>query len=177
MRKVFALLGVLWAWIGFSILILSAISRLTPKVLEVDWATLSWYSWTFAGLFLVMMLHSEGYRGFHCQLNPRFIARSAVLWRQPSFLRVVFAPLFCIGYFGATRKRQITSFAVTTAIVLLIVSVSFCPQPWRGLIDLGVVAGLSLGLLSLYLRLLSTLSGKTAFADPEMPLEQIPGGH
>jgi hypothetical protein len=62
---------------------------------------------------------------------------------------IVLAPLFCMGFFHATRQRMLTSWLVTSAIVALVIVVSHAPQPWRGIVDTGVVTGLGLGLASL----------------------------
>ena len=54
-----------------------------------------------------------------------------------------------MGYFHATRRRLLTSYLVTVAIVGLIVLVRLAPQPWRGIIDFGVVVGLAWGVVSI----------------------------
>ena len=41
------------------------------------------------------------------------------------------------------------SFLVTSAIIILVLLVRLLPQPWRGIIDAGVVLGLLLGIASI----------------------------
>ena len=61
----------------------------------------------------------------------------------------ILAPFYCMGFFKAPRKRMIISYVMIFFIVSFIVSASKISQPWHGIIDLGVVVGLSLGILSL----------------------------
>jgi hypothetical protein len=62
----------------------------------------------------------------------------------------VLAPFFCIGYFGAPRARRVASFALSAGILVLVVLVRRLDQPWRGIIDAGVVVGLAWGLAALW---------------------------
>jgi len=61
----------------------------------------------------------------------------------------VLAPFFCIGYFDIERRRQIVVIAVTAMVIGFIIGARFLPQPWRGIVDLGVVAGLAWGVIAL----------------------------
>jgi hypothetical protein len=74
-----------------------------------------------------------------------------------------------MGYFYATRKRMIVSWAVTSGIVLLILAVRLLPQPWRGIVDLGVVAGLTWGLVAIVLRGFHALTAPTFDHPAETP--------
>lgn len=144
------ILAVLWGVAGVSGLLLSAIYRLTPRALaslDFEW---SWYQWVFALVFLIFMLYSEGWRGFHQKFSPTVAARLRYLSRQGTIVDKLFAPLFGMGYFHATRRRKITSFGVTSGVIILIILVHFVPQPWRGMIDFGVIAGLGLGVVDLW---------------------------
>jgi len=59
------------------------------------------------------------------------------------------APLYCMGFFKAPIKRLIISYAMLSFIITFISSASRISQPWRGIIDLGVIVGLSIGIISL----------------------------
>ena len=98
------------------------------------------------------MGRSEGYKGFQKKFSPRTAARIHHLYTSPNLLHTILAPLFGMGYFHATRRRQATSVLVTTAIIGLVLLVRQTPQPWRGIVDLGVVAGLMWGLVSIAVR-------------------------
>lgn len=141
--------GALWGLAGVFVLIGSAVYRLTPRALEAADYPFSWYHWSTLSLLLLFMAYAEGYRGFQRGFSPRVAARAKYLRDHPSAARVLLAPFFCMGYFHTTRRRQITSLSLTAGIVLLIITVHFVPQPWRGIIDAGVVVGLAWGLVSL----------------------------
>ncbi len=140
-----------WAWgTGGVLLILSsAVLRLAP----VAWSALvSGLRWWQLGLFAAsvgFMAYSEGYRGFQRGFSPRVVARALQLAENPRPLFVLMAPLYCMGFFHATRKRMLVSWCLTAAIVGMVIMVKGLPQPWRGIIDAGVVVGLVWGMVAL----------------------------
>lgn len=163
------ILGPLWGFVGVSFLLLFAVWRLAPRAWEAMSSGLTALQWGILGTWTVFMAVGEGYRGFQKRFSPRTAARVRYLRDHPSTLRGFLAPLFCMGYFHATRKVRITSICLTLGIVILVVLVSFAPQPWRGIIDFGVVVGLVWGWISFLLYTLQALS-KEAFAHaPETP--------
>jgi hypothetical protein len=109
--------------------------------------------WAALILFTPYMAYAEGYKGFHLNFAPRVIVRALTLRevspRSSKLVLVLLAPLFCMGFFHATRRRMLISWLVTSGIVLLVLAVSHIAQPWRGIIDTGVVTGLVLGIASL----------------------------
>lgn len=130
---------------------------------------LSVFQWIVLVLFALFMLVTEGYRGFQKKFSPRTAARVRHLRDHPTLLHLILAPLFCMGYFHANKKTKLTAFILTIGIILLVVLVSFCPQPWRGLIDFGVVLGLSYGLISFLTAALQALTQKEFDHSPETP--------
>ena len=83
---------------------------------------------------------------------------------------VVLAPFFCMGYFHAVGRVKFVTYFLTIGIAILIILVHRVDQPWRGIIDFGVVAGLALGTLSLaYFCLREMVSDKFPFS-PEVPV-------
>ena len=99
------------------------------------------------------MAYLEGYQGFQKSFSPRSAARTYYLYRNPDLLTVVFAPLFVMGFFRATRGPLLFAWVGTCLIVLLIVILQLSAQPWRGIVDAGVVVGLSWGLGSFLVEL------------------------
>ena len=95
------------------------------------------------------MGYAEGYRAFQQGFSPRVAARAKYLKNHPNILHVLLGPLFCMAFFYAPLKRKITSVSVTAGVIILILLVRLMPQPWRGIIDLGVVVGLAWGFVSL----------------------------
>jgi hypothetical protein len=157
-----------WALAGFSLLLIQALRRLAPHALDLCNQRLSWLHWASLIGWVGFMAYSEGYRGFQQNFSPRFAARLRWLRRNPTLLRAVLAPLFCMGYFGTTRKRKIVAYSLTAGIVLLVLLVRVLPQPWRGIVDAGVVLGLAWGLLTvLWLSARAVLQDRDP-ADPEV---------
>lgn len=145
-------LAFLWGILGVTALIGSAVVRLGKLALEAftDY-TLTPLHWGIAVVWLIFMVLSEGYRGFQKKFAPRVAARARYLAHQPRWHWVLLAPLFCMGYFHATRKRKIIAYTVTCLIIGMVLLIRQLDQPWRGIIDLGVVAGLAWGLVSLWI--------------------------
>ncbi|MEX2579256.1 MAG: hypothetical protein WD342_09370 [Verrucomicrobiales bacterium] len=126
--------------------------------------------WIFLVAFAVFMLVAEGYRGFQKKFSPRTAARVKYLRDHPRPLHVILAPFFCMGYFFAKRKTRITAICLTLGIVLLVVLVGFLPSPWRGIIDFGVVLGLTYGLVTF-----AAFTAKAVFADGFSHSPEVPG--
>lgn len=168
-KKLVGTVGVVWGVIGFGLLLGSAIMRLSGRIFEVDYTRLHPVHILFLIIFTGFMLVTEGYGGFHQRLSPRFASRAKRLLDEPRFFHVLLAPFFCIGYFHASRRRMISSFLLTLMIVLLVVMVSHLSQPWRGLLDFGVVSGLIFGIVSLLITMIQVFFLGVEAADPEFP--------
>jgi hypothetical protein len=143
------LLGAVWGLVGVTVLLGGAIYRLTPWAIEAFSYSFTPFQWVVLVGFTLFMLIGEGYRGFQKNFSPRVAARARHLAGHPTSLRVLLAPLFLMGFFGATRRRKIATWSLTTGIALLVLGVRLLEQPWRGIIDLGVVLGLAWGLVAL----------------------------
>jgi len=161
--------GAMWGLAGVSLLIGSAIYRLSPLAIEGFSYRFLWYHWMTLVFVVLFMAYSEGYRAFQKGFSPRVAARARYLRDHPCFLHVLWAPFFCMGYFHAPRKRRITSISVTVGIVILVLMVRLLHQPWRGIIDLGVVIGLAWGLISLFAFSVLAFTSKVFPYSPEVP--------
>ena len=115
--------------------------------------------------------YAEGYRAFQRQFSPRVVARGLWLARNPRWPLVLVAPLFCMGHIHATRRRVILAWGVTSGLVVLIVAVRMLPQPWRGIVDAGVVVGLGWGVLAILVYLVRGLSGAPMPVPTDVPGE------
>ena len=60
-------------------------------------------------------------------------------------------------------------YALTFGIIILIVLVKFLEQPWRGIVDFGVVLGLSYGLISFLIYAAKSLFSPSFNEAPEVP--------
>ncbi len=164
----------LWGLAGVVLLLASAVYRLTPLALEALSSSMLWYHWTFLAFILFFMAYAEGYRAFQLGFSPRVAARARYLRRHRNVLHAFLAPLFCMGYFHAPKRRRVTSISVTAGIIVLIILVRLLPQPWRGIVDAGVVVGLAWGLVSLLIFAFQAFTAKEFKYSPEVP-EEIRG--
>jgi len=138
--------------------------------LELEKSSMSQVHWLALAFSVIYMAYAEGYKGFHLGFAPRVIVRARYLADNPRPLHVLLAPLFCMGYIYATRKRQIISFALTTMIICFVLIARSIPQPWRGILDAGVVVGLSLGVLSIaYFLIISSNDPSRLTISAEVP--------
>lgn len=142
-------LGFTWGVGGVLLLLLFAIYRLAPMALALEDSMMTLLHWTVLVFFVAYMAYTEGYKGFHHGFAPRLVIRAIYLKNNPRILHVLLAPLFCMGYICATRRRKIISIGLTLMIICFILIARILPQPWRGIIDAGVVVGLSIGIISI----------------------------
>ncbi len=161
-------IAAIWGALGVSALLVIAIMRLAPRAQEAINSSLTTFQWIALVVFAIFMVVAEGYRGFQKKFSPRTAARVHYLFHNTTPLRFLLAPLFCMGYFHTNRKIKIIVTSLTLGIILLIAIVSFCPAPWRGIIDFGVVLGLSYGQLSFIYFLFVVFTKKDHGFSPEM---------
>ncbi len=156
--------GFVWGVGGILLLLLFAIFRLGPIALELSSLSLQQTHWLALIISILYMMYAEGYKGFHLGFAPRVVARANYLAHNPTPLHLALAPLFCMGYIYATRKRKLMSIGLTSMIICFVLLVRMLPQPWRGIVDAGVVAGLMLGILSICYFLLALWRNPGDFA-------------
>lgn len=160
---------VAWSVLGFAALLGHALYKLAPIAwVPIDegmtqlqmGALIVWVAW---------MWYTEGYKAFQKQLCPRFIKRATWLGRDRRLWLVALAPMFCMGMFHATRKRLIISWAITIGVIGLVIGVRYLHQPWRGIVDAGVVVGLGWGLGWLLYYWGRAMVGSEPAVSPELP--------
>ena len=167
------LAGAIWGVTGVVWLLVFAIIRLSQTTYEALAFEMSWMHYLVLFGNSLFMAHAEGYKGFQRSYSPRVVARARYLLTNPTATRVLLAPLFCMGFFYTTRRRLIASWALFVAIVLLILMFRMLPQPWRGILDAGVVVGLSWGVVSILVFSGKTILGYPLQFSPETPVNQI----
>jgi hypothetical protein len=160
----------LWGIFGFILILSQAIYRLAPLAWQpIAAGGLEPGHYALYGFSILFNGYSEGYKAFQLQVAPRVIARADHLASQPRLLHVMLAPLFCMALFHASRRRLIISWSVWVAILILIIGVRQLSQPWRGIVDAGVVVGLSWGVLAILACFLDRLRGGELRTTAELP--------
>lgn len=159
-----------WGVFGVLGLLAQAMWRLTPLALEpLQSDSLSPAQATLYVVWVVFNAYAEGYRGFHKRFSPRVVSRALHLAREPRPLHVLLAPAFCMSLFHATPRSKLVAWSVTLGVIALVLLVRAAPQPWRGIIDGGVVVGLFLGGISILYHLVLAFSGHTLDASSDLP--------
>jgi hypothetical protein len=170
-EKLIATWGIAWV----SLLLGRAIWRLTPWALE-PWTEdlmTSGQQAIYVG-WLVANAYLEGYRGFQLRFSPRVVSRAVYLGENPRPLWVVLALPFCMSLFHATRRQMTVSWVFIGALIVVIWWVRTLSQPWRGIIDGGVVLGLVWGLGVIWWLFGRYLAGEKVPPPGDLPLEKTP---
>lgn len=166
-----------WGAVGVAAYLSYGVKKVVPIVREGIAAITSPLQWCFLVATLAFFAYYEGYKGFQLGFSPRVVSRAWVVSEQfgaedaaaPSWHKIL-APAFCIGYFHGTRKRVIASWSVTATIFCVVVGVRRLSNPYRAIIDAGVIVGLLWGtssVLAIFVR--SLLDGKPPDYDPCLP--------
>lgn len=137
-----------WGLIGWSATLAFAIVRLGITAIEALGGDLNSLQLAALVANTGAFAWAEGYRGFQKRFSPRAAARILYLRRHAGVGTAVLAPLFCIGFFGVTPRIWRMTWIGAGLILLAIIVVHQLPQPWRGIVDVGVVIGLAWGLVS-----------------------------
>jgi len=150
-----------WSWGVGGVLLLCgrAVWALVPKVIQAFEHSLTPLQIGAALGWMGFMAYFEGYRGFQKAFAPRVVARTQYLARNPTALELLLAPMFAMGLIRATKKRLLVSWWLLIGVTFLVLMVRLLPQPWRGLIDAGVVLGLSWGCLAIVAWCVATWRG------------------
>lgn len=148
LANVWRVIALVWGAGGFFLLLCFTIYRLSPFVCESVLVPWHWWHhivwWTNIGA----MAWFEGYRGFQCAFSPRFGARASVLWRSSTPLQAALAPLILMGFLQAPRRRVLTAVFIAVGVTMIVFVYKLLPQPWRGILDAGVIVGLAWGLVA-----------------------------
>lgn len=161
----------IWGFVGVVSFLTYAVIRLfqhTYILLDYSMTPLQW-----SALFItvVFMSYFEGYKGFQKGFSPRVAARVLYLSQHSTLIQGILAPVFCMGYFGTSRRRQISVIVLTLLLVGLVTAVKGLPQPWRGIVDAGVVVGLTWGVLSFALFVIKAFVSEDFPYSPEVLVE------
>jgi hypothetical protein len=166
-----------WGIAGVFLIIGRAVARLAPMALDGLATTgLSVWNWIALAGWVAFMGYFEGYKGFQRAFSPRVVARALHLAKNPRPLHALLAPLYVMGLIHASRRRLITSWTLVTVMVGLVIGVRVIAQPWRGLIDVGVIFGLVWGLVAIAAFLVAALRGNLPGGALDLPRPRETGG-
>ena len=163
--------GVIWGVGGIAgLLVYAALSleRYTLGAISGGLSPFEWLLFTGNGLFMAWV---EGYRGFQQRFSPRVAARALHLYQHPTPWRLGLAPLFCAGYFAATPRLARTIWIGTGLIVVAVILFNELQQPWRGILDGGVLVGLAWGIVSLLAATGAMLRQRRGRVPAEIPAD------
>lgn len=162
--------GLLWGVGGVVLFLMMAVIRLLPVALEALRMELGPVEWGGLVLSVASLGYYEGYRAFQKAFSPRTVARARYIAEHPRPHFVLFAPAMAMGLFFATPKRLLVSWGVLLGVTGLVLVVRTLEQPWRGIVDAGVVVGLSWGTVSMILYWVLTIrDGRPMPVPPDVP--------
>ena len=170
LNRTLGTIGTIWGIVGAVVLLSMAISRMLGHVFEAfsgDYQLGIWH-YLVGGVWLFFMAYSEGYKGFQKGYSPRVASRALYLRDKSTWLRLILAPLFVLGFINSTKRRKITIIILLVVISLIVMFFKHIPQPWRGVLDLGVAVGLSWGLIATLVFLVKFWTADKVTFDPEV---------
>ena len=159
----------IWGIGGVVLFLATAIARLIPIAIEALRLELDAIQLLALGGSVLSLGYYEGYRAFQKGFSPRTVARGFWIAANPRPLHVVLAPLHCMQLFHATKKRVLVSWGVLLGVTGLVILVRMLDQPWRGIVDAGVVVGLSWGTISILVYWVRALAGRPMPVPPDLP--------
>jgi hypothetical protein len=162
-------IGFIWGSVGVIALLLASVARLSMIALEFFvYPAHSWH-WVALVIWVIFMAYSEGYKGFQNGFSPRVASRLIWLQHNPKLWLVVLAPLYAMGFIYASKQRAIVSYTVVIMILVFVTIAVNLPQPWRPILDAGVVVGLLWGALATAWHILLAMRSGTSLINPELP--------
>lgn len=160
----------LWGVIGVLLLFARAIVRLAPVAWQpIAEGSLSPTQVALYASWVVFNAYSEGYRAFQKSFSPRVVGRAHQLASAPTLLRALLAPLYCLSLFHANRRGLTLAWAMLGIIAGLVWLLGITPQPWRGIVDGGVVVALAWGALAILFFAARALRGAPPAAKLNLP--------
>ena len=162
-------IGFIWGSIGVLSLLIFSVVRLSNIALEFFVYPVHIWHWLALVVWVVFMAYSEGYKGFQQAFSPRVAARLIWLRQNPKAWLVVLAPLYAMGFIYASKKRIIISCSILIMVLVFVTIALNLPQPWRPIVDAGVVVGLLWGATVTGWYIFVAIRTGTSLVNPELP--------
>ena len=164
-----------WGALGVVAVLTQAVVRLTPHALQpLRQGSLSAAQAFIYVAWVLFSAYTEGYRSFQGRFSPRVVARALYLAKAKHPLGVALAPLFCMAFFHATRRALISAWSVTMLVIAAVLIVHQLAQPWRGIVDGGVVVGLVWGIVAILAHFVRAFRGLEPAISNEVPSSPAP---
>lgn len=164
-----------WGTLGVIAYLSYGVAKVVPIVLEGLGSIEEPWQWGLLAVTLLFFAYVEGYKGFQNGFSPRVVSRAWVVSEEGEAMPLwhkVLAPAFCIGYFHGTFRRVAASWGVTTVIFAVVIGVKQLENPYRAIVDAGVIVGLIWGIVSIIVIFLKSLADeKPPEFDPALPEE------
>lgn len=158
-----------WGIGGVLLVLVYAIARLLPVALEALRGNLAPLEWAGLAVSVLGLGYVEGVRAFQKAFSPRVVARAATLDSATPWSRRWLSPLFCMGLFAGTPRRLVVGWGTLVGVTALVFWVRTLPQPWRGIIDAGVIVALTWGALTLVAFTAKAMRGDPMPVAPDLP--------
>jgi hypothetical protein len=149
-----------WGIAGIVVLLgdtIISLSRIVANGLT-EYPLAAW-QWVLLLAWVAFMAWTEGYQGFQRGYSRRVVIRSLQLSHEPAVLPRLLAPVVCMGLLYAPRARMLFSWTLVLGIAVLVAMMRHVPQPWRAIVDAGVVVGLSWGLIAIIIYFYQAVRG------------------
>jgi hypothetical protein len=147
-------LGSIWGVAGVLAVVAYAAARLSIRAQHIPSYDLVWYHWAALLLNTVILIYAKSYRAFRLRLAPRIGVKARDIRENPTIAKTIFAPLYCLGYFGSGSGVRFRMISITLVMVGLIVVVRYLPEPWRAVLDFGIAVALALGFVFILTEIL-----------------------
>jgi len=145
-----------WALVGVAALLGNAVVRLGGRGLDTVRDGLSTGEWAVLAAVCVLFVYVEGVRALQRKWVPFVVARIEALGRRSPLLHRVLAPLHVMALVGGPGRTMLRAWTGVAAVLVAILVLRQVPDPWRGIVDVGVAAALGWGLLVLLLQAVGT---------------------
>ena len=162
-------IGFIWGSVGVIGLLLVSVVRLSDIALEFFIYPAHIWHWVALVIWVIFMAYTEGYKGFQQAFSPRVATRLMWLQKNPKIWLVVLAPLYAMGFIYASKKRTLISYSILVMVLVFVTIAVNLPQPWRPIMDAGVVIGLLWGAIATGWHILMAMRAGTSLVNPELP--------
>lgn len=161
-------LAAVWGVLGVAAMLLEAEVRLLRLAYEGVVVQFAPLPGAVAAVWCALNAWLEGYRGFQKRFVPQALDRAFAI-DVTSKLAVALAPFEVLGVWRTEPKVRRRAWVMVIGISTLVFLVKQLPQPWRGVIDAGVVVGLGWGTAALVIGLLLRLRNGARPAGVDAP--------